>query len=386
MRRIISGKLLAIFAVLYCGCNLLAINEDASSDPLTFSVVGDIMSHDLQIESAYDKACDCWDYDPVFSHVAPILSESDLAIGNFETTLPGDKKKYSGYPQFGSPDALATAVRKAGFDIVTTANNHSMDKGKSGVRRTLEVLDREGLLHLGTYATQNDYQRHRLLIVERKGIRLALLNYTYGTNGIAVPSDVVVNLIDKKTIAEEIALARSRKPDAIIVLYHFGGEYLRYPDRYQLEMVDHAFHEGADIVLGGHPHVLQPFEIKQIEDRYGVTKERLVIYSLGNFVSNQQKRYTDGGIIFRFALRKTEAGLRIENVNYIPVWVYVERLAHKVQFHILPVEDFLSNGSVPELTEFALKRMVRFHEDTTAHLRPSIEKVQLVSSSSPDPE
>ncbi|MDH5657564.1 MAG: CapA family protein, partial [Spirochaetia bacterium] len=250
---------------------------------VSFSVVGDIMQHDLQIETAYNPSCKCYEYKPVFEPVKEYLEKADITIGNLETTLPGDPKKYSGYPEFGAPDSLVTALDYVGFDILTTANNHSLDKGKSGLKRTIKVLDQKGIVHLGTYSSHTEHKKNRVLFVHKNGIKFALLNYTYGTNGIAVPKDVVVNLIDDKKIMEDMALAREAKPDVIVVLYHFGGEYLRQPDEYQKKYVNLAFNEGADIVLGGHPHVLQPFEVKNVKDKFGKQKNRLVIYSLGNF-------------------------------------------------------------------------------------------------------
>jgi poly-gamma-glutamate synthesis protein (capsule biosynthesis protein) len=359
-----------------CG---LGLTDSIEGESVTFSVVGDLMSHELQLKSAYDQTCRCYDYDPVFARVAPLLSGADLTIGNLETTLPGDPKHYSGYPAFGTPDSFVSTLKKSGFDILTTANNHSMDKGKKGLRRTIDVLNREGILHLGTYRSPSEHKSNRLLIVEKNGMRFALLNYTYGTNGIPVPDDVVVNLIEKGKISEDIDLARSMEPDAIIVLYHFGTEYLRFPDDFQKEMVAHAFHEGADIVLGGHPHVLQPFEIVTVTDRLGKSKKRLVIYSLGNFVSNQGRRYTDGGIIFNFRLTNEDSELQIEDVAYVPIWVYVEKKSHRVQFHILPTAQFLKNDSELILPDYAHKTMLTFHNDTLSHLRESLDSIQKIT-------
>ena len=362
----------------YLNCSVIVAGKNPDNNAVTFSVVGDVMQHDLQLESAYDSKCKCYDYMPVFAPVKTYLEKADVTIGNLETTLPGDKKKYSGYPEFGAPDSLVTALKHVGFDILTTANNHSMDKRKEGLKRTIQVLDKEGIAHLGTYASHAEYQKNRIFQFEKKGIKFALLNYTYGTNEIPVPKDVVVNLIDEKKIIEDIELARKINPDVIIVLYHFGGEYLREPDSFQKKYVDLAFREGADIVLGGHPHVLQKFEINPIKDKYGHTKNRLVIYSLGNFVSNQARRFTDGGIIFNFTVRRNEDdSLNIDTVSYVPVWVYVERKPEKVQFYVLPVEDYIKNDSKPKVAEIPMIRMKQFYDDTTLHLKESLEKTAL---------
>lgn len=338
---------------------------------LSFSVVGDIMVHQEQLQSAYHPQSNDYDFSPMFSEVKELLSAADFTIGNLETTLPGEKKEYASYPLFGTPDALITALKQAGFDILTTANNHCLDKGKKGLERTVHTLDEQGLLHLGTYATKEEYQNRRILIIEKKGIKIALLNYTYGTNEIAVPAGCVVNLIDKDLIAQDILLARQKGAEVVMVCFHWGEEYQRRPNDFQKDLVAFTFQEGADIILGWHPHVLQPWELKEIKDKAGLTKPRLVVYSLGNFISGQPWRYTDGGIIFNFTLTKDSSQkVRIEKVHYLPVWVYVERNPSKIQFYVLPVEKYLKNDQPLKLPAAAYKRMLQFYQDTNTHVQP----------------
>lgn len=344
---------------------------------IQFAVVGDIMVHEPQLHTSWYDDCNCHNFEPVFSEVKPYLESADLTIGNLETTLPGDPGLYSGYPKFGAPDSLADALVYSGFDILTTANNHSCDKGKDAIIRTTEVLDDLNLFHLGTYKSRREYEKNRIFLIRKNGLKFAMLNYTYGTNGITVPDGVHVNLIDKDVVRSDIELARTLKTDGIIVLFHFGTEYLRFPDDFQKEMVDFAFYEGADIVLGGHPHVLQPFEVKRTTDRYGAEKDRLVIYSLGNFVSNQRARYKNGGIIFRFFVNKNSDGeLFFRDVNFVPVWVSVSgdsggRLRHR----ILPVEDYIDPAKAPfELSDEERQMMTTFYNDTMEHLTPSMEE------------
>ena len=155
--------------------------------------------------------------------------------------------------------------------------------------------------------------------------------------------------------------------------YHFGTGYARFPDKYQKEMVDFAFQEGADIILGGHPHVLQPYEIDWIQDKYGERKQRMVIYSLGNFVSGQIKRYTNGGMIFNFKLTKTmqngKSQVSIQDVGDVPVFVYVSNEKTGFQYNLLPVEKFLKNDQDLKLTPTAHRSMLEFYQDTNSHLQ-----------------
>lgn len=308
----ISILFILIFTFLGCGIQTqISLPEEPrkSTDEsrrvgrVTISAIGDIMIHRAQLKSAWDAEHNRYNFEPVFSPAKDFLSAADLTIGNLETTLPGREKLYAGYPRFGTPDTIVAALQGTGVDILTTANNHACDTGKRGLIRTIKVLDAHGLLHVGTYRNKKTYETQRILIVERNRIRLAFLGYTYGLNGMPIPKGTYVNLIDQQQMADDIKLARAQNPDFIIVLLHWGTEYQRYPDESQKAMVTFLFSEGVDIVLGSHPHVLQPFELQYITDRYGDTKPRLVIYSLGNFVSNQRDRYRDGGIIFNFTVQ-----------------------------------------------------------------------------------
>lgn len=321
----------------------VACVKELPAEKIRFSTVGDIMSHQAQIDSAYDASCDCWNYDEVFVDVKPIIEKVDYAIGNLETTLPGEKSKYSGYPQFGTPDSLIDSLKWAGFDMLTLTNNHTIDRYREGVLRTKKIVREKGLDVVGTYADEQEFIKERIFVRKIRSVRFAFLNYSYGTNGLPVPPGTFVNGLDYEQIRREIAMAREQA-DAVIVLYHYGTEYRRDPDPYQRYAVDLAFQEGADIVIGGHPHVLQPYEKRTMTDRYGDTKERLVIWSLGNFVSNQQKRYTDGGMIFEFTVEKNQKGrgLKISDLAYIPVWVHIDHTSGSPVFRVLPCRDYVA--------------------------------------------
>jgi len=339
-----SYRILAIaFCITFVGCS----EELPARQPVRFVAVGDIMNHQAQIDSAYDKSCDCYKYDDVFADVKSLITDADYAMANLETTLPGEKSKYSGYPQFGAPDSLVDTLKWAGFDLLTLSNNHTVDKYGEGVIRTKKMVKEKGFDAIGTYVDEDEYARDRIFVKEKGGIRFAFLNYSYGTNGIPYPQTAVVNGLDFHRIREEIALAKKRA-DAVVVMYHYGTEYRSDPDGYQRYAVEVAFQEGADIVVGGHPHVLQPYETRTMTDRYGETKERLVIWSLGNFVSNQLKRYTDGGMVFYFTVEKndTQPGLKISNLGYIPVWVYTDRTGASPIFRILPCRDYVTLRTV----------------------------------------
>ena len=193
----------------------LAALAPAQGQSLKIIFAGDLMGHTPQHKAAL-KTDGSYDYTPCFRYVRDYIRSADLAILNLEVTLAGPP--YTGYPQFSSPRELAVAAKEAGFDIFTTANNHCMDRGKAGLERTLRVLDTLGIPHLGTYRDRQQRDQEHPLIVNRNGIRLALLTYTYGTNGIPAVSPNVVNLIDTADMARDLAVARLRGADFIITL------------------------------------------------------------------------------------------------------------------------------------------------------------------------
>ncbi|MDV3310287.1 MAG: CapA family protein [Cyclobacteriaceae bacterium] len=290
--------------------------QDTTRISLLFA--GDIMGHDSQIASAYNPSTGQHDYTSCFASMKPYVEIADIAIGNLEVTLAGPP--YKGYPQFSSPDALAVGLREIGFDVLVTANNHSVDRGRKGILRTIRVLDSLGIPHTGTFADEAARRNEYPLLLNKNGFTLALLNYTYGTNGIPVPAPGMVNLIDTAQMRADINKARQVKPDAIIVFMHWGNEYESLPTRGQRQLADYLFGLGADLVIGSHPHVLQPMEWRK-------DKNKLVVYSLGNFVSGQRKRYTDGGAmayteLMKIRYKPDSVVTSIDSVGYFLQWVY----------------------------------------------------------------
>ncbi|MBN2103666.1 CapA family protein [bacterium] len=350
-------------------------------DSCNIAAVGDIMVHDSQIASAWNENKKIYDFTPSFQYVKHQLSRADLTIGNLETTTPGQKKAYSGYPLFGAPDALIEALKYAGFDLLSTANNHACDKGRQGLIRTLNVLDTHKIAHCGTYRNKKEYEDNRILVLDCQHIRLAFLNYTYGTNGLRIPSGVVVNLIDSVQIAQDMSLARAKQPDVICVLLHAGAEYRSTPDDFQKKWIHLLLDEGADIVLGTHPHVVQPFLLERRRDKYGRIKPRLVIYSLGNFISNQKRPHTDCGIIFSFTIKKYTTDLdrthiTMEHIHYSPLMVYEAKTSSHHAHYLLPVHDFIQNQSSLNLPFSVHRKLLKISAYYKNHLKSSSEQIK----------
>jgi len=333
------------------------------------------MAHEAQLKSAFKKGCNCYEFDSVFEEISPALKDSDFAIGNLETTLPGKNFKPTGFPSFGSPDSFANSLKNAGLNLLVTANNHCLDKGKSGLENTIRTLDNENIYHTGTYGKTSEFKNTTsdLLILEKNNIRFAVLSYTQFVNAGSIPKGVEVKFINKKKIKKDIEAAKQSQPDFIIIYLHFGNEYERVPNDYQKEIVEFSFSQGADIVLGSHPHVLQKFELRKKIHPGGRIQHNLVNYSLGNFISGQFYKHTTGGILFHFTLkkmvgRKGKKDLTIENISYSPIWVYRDTGKNPESFHILPIEKYLKNKGKYILNEKSKTEMNDFYRETVIHL------------------
>lgn len=332
--------------------------KNAPSPTLSLIFIGDIMQHLPQVDAAFRTATGTYDYDSCFMFVKPIISRADFAIANLETTFAGEP--YSGYPAFSTPAALANSLVYAGIDVLGTANNHCCDRGKTGIERTISILDSLGLKHLGTYTTAGARTKTYPLMLRRNGITVALLNYTYGTNGNPIYAPNVVNMIDTALIRRDLLVARDSMPDKIIIFMHWGTEYEQQPNASQKEMASFCLRNGADIIIGSHPHMLQPMEIFSMGDSLQ-KREVMVVWSLGNYVSNQRNRYRDGGAMIRIDLQKNATGTFIHKAGYELTWVYNPMLSGKKRYYILPVNS--DTGNPFAMDSASIVQMHLFRDD-----------------------
>lgn len=339
---------------------------------LTISAVGDVMMHDGQLIAGLNPETGEYDFTPFYTEVQDIISAADIAVANLETTLAGKEKRFAGYPMFNSPDEYAEALKNAGFDVITTANNHSLDRLESGVVRTLDVLDRYGLVHTGT--ARDQAERDRILTVEKKDIRVSFLAYTYGTNGIPIPEGktYLVNLIDPSAIEADVRRAKESGADVVVASVHFGNEYQRQPSPEQRQLAEQVAAMGVDIILGSHTHVLQPAETL-ITGSTGGEREHLVIYSMGNFISAQKPPYRDSGVIWTITVEK-DFGVgrtRLVKTEFEPTWVHRYAVGKRPQFRAVPVEAAMKAfeaGTDRLFTEADYRRLGKVLQETNAHL------------------
>lgn len=327
---------------------------------LTILFAGDAMQHIPQVRAAYNPANGRYDYHDCFRYVMPYLEQSRLCVVNFETTL--DSLPYTGFPRFSAPDDWFYALREAGFCYFALANNHVFDKGGSGLKRTLSVMTEEQqksrdavsvsasrVFSMGAYTDSIDRRNRYPLLIEAGGLRVALLNYTYGTNGIRVTPPFLVNMLDTALILSDLLSLERQSVDVKVVVVHWGNEYQTHANRWQREMAQWLVRHGVDAVIGAHPHVVQDGEwIGSVP----------VVYSLGNLLSNQRKKGTYGGVLAQLVIdTKTRA---VSDLRFVPFYVYRGTIRGRYQYYLIPTADYLDGRlsvSLPAYAEHELKEM-----------------------------
>ncbi|MEG1481091.1 CapA family protein [Clostridium sp.] len=352
-------------------------NENTNSDnSKIFSItsVGNIIVHDAQIAGA--KTTDGkYNFDKSFEYVKKYITDSNLSIGVFEGNFNGGK--YEGYPTFNTPDEFLNSLKKTGFDVINYSSNHIIDKGASGVRNTTTKSTNSGLINLGVKNTDTDKD---YIIYNLDGHKVGLFAYTYKTgensiNSLPIPKEVkpLINTfsydnLDKlySSVSNSIQEMKSDGVEFIIGSFHWGDEYKTKENKFQKEIAKNMNNLGVDIILGSHPHVIQPYEI--LTNSKG--KSTFVAYSQGNFLSNQCyeeiKNYlSEDGLMLNFKLGLKDNKLYLKNYSIIPTWTYREKRKDNLYTHrVVPLEDVQNNKNPYNLPEDAYNRAIRSLNDT----------------------
>ncbi|MDR1577085.1 MAG: CapA family protein [Deltaproteobacteria bacterium] len=344
---------------------------------LRLLATGDILTH-TSLRVAASLKDGGFDFIPFFEHVTDLFHQGDLVIGNLETPLAGAERGYSGYPQFNAPEELAASLKAVGFTTLVLANNHALDRGWSGLAATINNVQKAGLDYAGAYVDPAD--KARRLISVYNGILVGVLAYSYGFNGSPGPNkeeDWRLGFIENEGALEDIFEARRRGADFVIVNLHFGQEYQRQPNQSQKDLVGRILEGdperglmGADIVLGHHPHMVQPYLVGARRDQ-----DQLVVFSLGNFISNQSKPYTNLGLILDCLLSIDEAGRKaIEAINLIPTACHTLVVDRRKTFRVFPLAMAVdSPSSLSFLSKNELKKMAKHQAEMERHLLSLME-------------
>lgn len=344
-----------------------ASNVSSQSEPefkettATVMSIGDIMVHSPQLNGALNSSTGDYNFDCYFKEIAPYFAASDLNVGNLEVTFGGnDGREFTGYPLFNTPDSLADSIKNAGFNLLLTSNNHCYDTGISGLKRTAQVLKQKGIEFTGTKETDSDPS---YIIKQVNNINIGIINYTYETqcltegrkylNGNPV-SPEATNLINSfnydkldafyTEIGTYLKEMDTKGAEFKVVYIHWGNEYQTYSNTYQKSIAQNLCNIGVDMIIGSHPHVIQPIELLTSEDSQNTT---VCLYSMGNAVSNQRQElmtscptgHTEDGMIFQFILKKTKAGVHLDSIDLTPTWVNKYSVNGKNNYTIYPIED-----------------------------------------------
>lgn len=385
-KRFILINLACASALSMIGCNDKKISENDiitntvdTDKEIDILAVGDIMVHETQLKAQYNSSTNEYNFINNFKHVKKYIENADLALCNLETTFAGKEKGYSAYPSFNTPDALLDAIKDSGFDIITTINNHSNDKGKIGIERTYDLINEYGLTASGTRKNAED---KNYIIKDVEGIKLGILSYSYGEiinnikrlNGLPISSSLtdVVNVFDYRdlhktiqTLETDINKMKEENPDIIIFVPHWGNEYQTIPNSFQKSLSQELCNIGVDMIFGSHPHVVQPIET--LTSNLDPNHKTTVVYSLGNFLSNQRKElisnsnYTEDGIMINVKIKKTNSGTEISEVSYIPTWVNRYQNSGKYTYEIIPIVNKEELESIDNLN---LKDVKESYENT----------------------
>lgn len=293
----------------------------ANSAEVSLLFAGDAMMHTGQLEAA-KRGDGVYDYSGCFAEIAPYVRNADYAVVNLET--PVSAPPFTGYPQFNAPVSYVEALADCGFDLFLTANNHTLDRRDRGLKQTVAVLDSLGLTHIGTYTDTAEREKRIPLVVNVGGFKVGFVNYTYGTNGFTVSGDAVVDYIKADDIRADIARTRNAGAEIIVAAMHWGEEYTLTPVASERQWARFLEKEGVDIIMGGHPHVVQPMELRE---NSSTGRPMFLAYSHGNFISNMMTTDTRGGLITRVTLARDDKGQ-----------AYVKGAAYRLIFTVPPTD------------------------------------------------
>ena len=335
--------------------------------------VGDIMVYNAQLTAQYDTSTKSYDFNNNFEYVKKYIEEADYSMVNLETTLTGNKiYRYSSYPKFNSPDELSNGLKYAGFDLVSTGNNHAYDKGNLSIKNTLSTLKDRKLDVVGT----RDNNDERYIVKKINDINIGITSYTYGKiidnnkylNDVKISDEYKNNInifdytsVDKAFKNINYTLKKMKDTDLQIVYLHWGDKYSLKENTFQKELAQKLCDAGVDVIIGSHPHVVQPVTtIKSTDGK----NETIVAYSLGNFLSNQTRdnfsKYTEDGLMINIDISKsdTDKDAKVEKVTCIPTWLnkYYNSKTSKYVYEIIPIANKSDLEDINNLSQYKLKQ------------------------------
>ena len=375
----------------------------------TLGATGDILMHMPCVTPAL-QSDGTYDFSTYFANFSAYVQAVDYAVANLETTLAGTAYKYSGYPQFNCPDGIIPSLKSAGFDMMLTANNHTYDTLSTGFFRTQEIIAQYGMDHIGT---KPDVETDSYLIKNINGIRVGMVCYTYETNespdkidlnggtDLKEDEEPLINVFLKNDVegftadlAEKVSDMRADGAEAIVLYIHWGEEYQTKQNSQQKAMAQAACDLGVDVIVGGHPHVIQPLDL--LTSTTDSDHKTICLYSTGNAMSNQRlgnisyvkTAHTEDGIFFSFTLVKYSDGtVRVEGVEVLPLWVNLHTSTGKTVYDILPLDKAVTDWKTAfKLTDSTLTQANDSYDRTMKIVGSGLEKIEAYLNSLPKVE
>ncbi len=347
----------------------IASKDTPRTQAVRILATGDMMFHMPQITWALDRATGTYDFSHSFSEIAPWVQAADFAMANFEAAAAGSSRPYTGYPLFNAPDETLVALKEAGFDFFSTANNHAFDAGLYGVDRTLDIMKEMGFGATGTF--HDDHRGNRFETVTIEGITFGIAAATYGLNGFELaysPETIAqkVNMLDEEALEALVRSMCDANHDVNILYIHWGHEYHSRPNAHQLDLAEKLFDWGIDIILGAHPHVVQPDALYMDGKRM-----KYVVYSMGNAISNQNrvtmdadlwepKRVEDGVLIYLDFTKDSFGNVALKHVTPVPTWVHRRYENGRLMHTVLPAFGSELSSELKDSQERTLRYLKGF--------------------------
>ena len=313
----------------------------------TIRMAGDIVIDTEMLDACYDKASDSYDFAPYFSMIGDTLSKSDYTMINIDASLRKGKYGYSGYPQFTTPPVILQVVKNVGVDMITMCNNHMLDGYCDGLVESVGHVEAAGLDHIGGFVDEADSKTPEVYTIN--GIRVGFVCYTHSTNTMEDHCDerskFLVKRFKNADFKADVDAARAAGAEVVVAVAHWGDEYHREPDSDQQYWAKKLVAAGVDLIIGGHPHMVQPAEYITATDANGVSRTALCVYSIGNFLTQHRSQYTDSGIVFEFTLAEQADGtIAVTAPGYVPVYVWTfKNAAGADDYRVLPTGVYMNN-------------------------------------------
>ena len=351
-----------------------ATNEPAAQPvnggrSVTIRMAGDIVIDTEMLDACYDKASDSYDFAPYFSMIGNTLSKSDYTMINIDASLRKGKYGYSGYPQFTTPPVILQVVKNVGVDMITMCNNHMLDGYCDGLVESVGHVEAAGLDHIGGYTDEADSKTPEVYTIN--GIRVGFVSYTHSTNTMENYCDerskFLVKRFKNADFKADVDAARAAGAEVVVAVAHWGEEYKRAPDSDQQYWAKKLVAAGIDLIIGGHPHMVQPAEYITATDSNGISRTALCVYSIGNFLTQHRSPYTDSGIVFEFTLaEQADGSIAVTAPGYVPVYVWTfKNAAGADDYRVLPTGVYM-NSRPDGMSDEQYSRMCETWNETTS--------------------